>query len=60
MEGFFHVCCEFDQYNSEYEALKKQKLQEILPFAANYQAPAEKKKHKKRTEADDNKEDLEE
>jgi hypothetical protein len=56
MEAFSHVCCESDQSDSDNEALKKQKMQEILPFAANYQAPAEKKK-RKRTEADDNKED---
>jgi hypothetical protein len=59
-EGFFHVCCESDQYDSKDEALKKQKTQEILPFDATYQAPAEKKKCKKRTDADDNEEDLEE
>jgi hypothetical protein len=60
MEGFFHVCCESDQYDSDDEAMKKQKTQEILPFAANYQAPAEKKKRKKRTDADDDEEDSEE
>lgn len=59
-EGFFHVCCESDQYDSDDEALKKQKMQEILPFAANYQAPAAKKKRKKRKEADSDEEDEEE
>ena len=59
-EGFFHVCCESDQYDSDDEALKKQKMQEILPFAANYQAPKEKKKRKKRKEADSDEEDSEE
>ena len=59
-EGFFHVCCESDQYDSDDEALKKQKRQEILPFAANYQAPAAKKKRKKRKEADSDEEDAEE
>ena len=59
-EGFFHVCCESDQYDSDNEALKKQKMQEILPFATNYQAPAAKKKRKKRKEADSDEEDSEE
>ena len=59
-EGFFHVCCESDQYDSDDEVLKKRKMQEILPFAANYQAPAAKKKRKKRKEADSDEEDAEE
>jgi hypothetical protein len=59
-EGFFHVCCESDQYDSDDEALKKQKRQEILPFVANYQAPAEKKKRKKKTVSEDDDEDSDE
>jgi hypothetical protein len=59
-EGFFHVYCESDQYNSDDEALKKQKTKEILSFAANYEAPAEKKKRKKKADSEDNQEDSEE
>jgi hypothetical protein len=59
-EGFFHVCCESDEYDSDDEALKKQKEQEILPFVANYQAPAEKKKRKKKTDSDEDEDSSEE